>query len=112
MDDLFEKKKNSVALQKSVGFIPKCMDKLPKDVFDAFFYSTTTSDAFTDKHILKASRSTGGLEAYRGTNMKITHGPNMVTREDYLEGPRAPQWRRTMCEYTQSFQKKPLEHVR
>lgn len=109
--------KKSHGNYRSAGFMPCTADRLPKDVFKSLYFSTSTDDAFD--HPGQRNGSSVSAQAavyrscglYRPQSMIDIHGPNRLAICGKFERSKARGWSRDMCEYTKSYDSKPLDHV-
>lgn len=95
----------SAALRQSVGFAPKNMDQLPKEVYKSLFFSTTSGDALN--HPCNKAGATIVANC-RPSSLAAIFDPNKAGAKSYKR-PTAPLVTRNACEYAQQFVPRPLE---
>lgn len=97
---------NTLALQKSLGFIPQGFDLLPKEVFRNLFFSTSSGDSYRQPSQMAGKAIVLNC---RSRSMQDIHDANALAKN--YKRPEAPLWQRTMCEYTQQYPSRPLDGV-
>lgn len=88
----------------SSGFQPRGFDALPKEIYHALFYSSTSADA----HRSIAKQAGSSIVANcRGTSCQDIHDQS---RRKYVQ-PEAPFIQRSACEYTRQYVERPLDGI-
>jgi len=95
-------KAKSAALRQSVGIAPKNMNQLPREIYQALFFSSTTGDAY-----IPPARQAGAsiLANCRPSSLQNVMDPTKGT----YKRPEAPLVTRNAGEYAQEFVSRPLE---